>query len=154
MPTASDGATQLACALPFSVRSVQPGMVRPLFKKVTVPVMEPGGTEVTSAVKVTGSPKMEGFSLDVMSVVVGVFRLKVAVTVRSAFMTMPVRVAGAVPVPAPVQLASRLEALGVPVRVTVELSETLKIQVPGQLIPAGMLVMVPAPVPSVTTVRV
>jgi hypothetical protein len=74
--------------------------------------------------------------------------LKVAVTDLAAFI---VTVHVPVPVQAPLQPAKVEPDAAVAVSVTEVPLEKLAVQVPGQLIPAGLLVTVPLPVPAVVT---
>ena len=77
--------------------------------------------------------------------------LKVAVTVFAAFMvTVQVVV---VPVHAPVQPSKAEPAAGAAVNVTLAFWLKLAVQVVPQLMPAGLLVIVPAPVPALVTVN-
>ena len=67
LPTDKDEGVNIACPLPFSVP--EPSTFVPSLK-VTIPVGVPVVDDFTVAVKVTGCPKLEGFSDDVTAVVV------------------------------------------------------------------------------------
>lgn len=75
---------------------------------------------------------------------------KVAVTALAAFM---VTVQVPVPVQAPLQPAKLEPAAAVALRVTLVFSVKLEVQVLPQLIPAGVLLMAPPPVPAFVTLR-
>jgi hypothetical protein len=76
-------------------------------------------------------------------------RLKVAVT---AFAAVIVTLQAAVPVQAPLQPANVEPEPAAGVRVTAVPVPKLTLQVPGQLMPLGLLVTFPAPVPATVTV--
>jgi hypothetical protein len=76
--------------------------------------------------------------------------LKVAVTVSAA---ESVRLQVLMPVQAPLHPPKEKLLFGVAVRVSWLLGAKLALHVPGQLIPAGLLVTEPVPLPVVATVR-
>jgi len=79
-------------------------------------------------------------------------RVKVTVVVRS--MVASVEQTGPVPVQAPLHPTRTEPVVGVAVRVTALPAAKLALQVPGQEMPAGEEVTVPAPLPPVETVSV
>jgi len=106
-----------------------PGQLMPVGVLVTVP--DPVPANVTVSAKFTVA-------------------LKVAVTDRAALM---VTAQLAVPVHAPLQPAKVEPVVGVSAKMTLVPLAKLALQVPGQLMPAGVLVTVPLPVPAAVTVR-
>ena len=69
VPTASVEVIQTAVSDEVSGSAVQPEIAVPFDVKLTVPVGAGGPAGATVAVKVTGSPKVEGFWLEVTVVV-------------------------------------------------------------------------------------
>jgi hypothetical protein len=128
----------------------EPSVIVP-FLKVTLPVGVPP-TEVTVAVKVTAAPNVEGFGVvakEVKVVATGVeaVAMKVAVTALAALM-----VTGQVAVHFSLQPAKIAFVAGLAVRITVTPVAKFARQVPGQLMPGGLLVTEPVPTPVTLTV--
>ena len=125
---------------------LEPSVVVP-FLKVTLPVGIPR-VEVTVAAKVTTDSNAEGFGDDAKEV--EVVALKVAVTALAAFM-----VTGQVPVPvhSPLQPAKTELIVGFAVKLTVTPAPKFATQLPGQLMPGGLLVTKSVPTPVTVTVN-
>ena len=127
----------------------EPSVVVP-FLKVTLPLGVPP-VEVTVAAKVTAAPNVEGFGDDVKDVKeVEVVAMKVAVTALAEFM-----VTGQLPVPvhSPLQPAKTELTVGFAVKITVAPATKFATQVPGQLIPGGLLVTELVATPGTVTVN-
>src|SRR6185369_306071 len=130
-------------ALPPEIGApAHPGMKLPSAKKTTVPVGT-AGPPATVAVSVIGCPGGAGFTVDVSDVVVADRAPKAAATEVGPPM---VSVHDAVPEHAPLQPRNTMPAPGAAVSVTAVLGRKSALQVVPQLMPAGTLLTVPAPV--------